>query len=357
MVLLVNLAVLFLARQPTPDAQLIFSVLHAPNEPVQLYRVEKDGAVPLRGGSAGIRNLVSSDHRWLLSYSPSQIFRVRPDGGVVHEIPVPPDYWIYNAAWSPDGAWILMNAADTRAAMSIFRMRVDGSGWQQITDFNEVEGAPVWSADGESFIFRLMDNRHAAIFRANADGSNPQQLTYYEGSKAPYQFSPDGQQIAFITTYLSTTTMTRMKADGTDRQVLLTLPMEYQHGLAWSSDGDWIYSGNEQTLYRVKADGSAMQNLAQLPEGVLFLNPQWSPDKQWLAFESGCMTCFSDIFVVRADGTDLQNLTENAGFFGSWSPNWVTPATLPLRFWVLGLASLLFAGLGFLPSSIFHFEL
>jgi TolB protein len=49
--------------------------------------------------------------------------------------------------------------------------------------------------------------------------------------------------------------------------------------------------------------------------------PAWSPDGQWIAF-AGEDGADSEIYAVRADGTDLRKITDNDRneYEPSWSP-------------------------------------
>jgi TolB protein len=90
----------------------------------------------------------------------------------------------------------------------------------------------------------------------------------------------------------------------------------------WSPDGRYIaynhYNpepGENESLYSLR-----LLDLTTLEDRLILdgfaLNPDWSPDGQWIVFSSG------DIFKVRPDGTELQQITEvGSAFFPSWSPN------------------------------------
>ena len=55
----------------------------------------------------------------------------------------------------------------------------------------------------------------------------------------------------------------------------------------------------------------------------------WSPDGEWLAFSAATGSHY-DLFRVRADGSDLTQITDTHRkdeLFPSWSPTWIDPAT------------------------------
>jgi TolB protein len=89
----------------------------------------------------------------------------------------------------------------------------------------------------------------------------------------------------------------------------------------WSPDGRWIayWHFNPDLadtlyptgLYVVDANGQERR----LVVAGYANNPDWSPDGERLAFDSG------DLFTIKPDGSELFQITEyNNGFFPSWSP-------------------------------------
>jgi Tol biopolymer transport system component len=91
----------------------------------------------------------------------------------------------------------------------------------------------------------------------------------------------------------------------------------------WSPDGRRIaftaFQGIEnRDIWIMNADGSNLQRLKKTPyfEGEV----DWSPTGGWVAFDSGSWV--SDLYVIRTNGAGLRNLTPGGGMVGSGHPAW-----------------------------------
>jgi dipeptidyl aminopeptidase/acylaminoacyl peptidase len=81
---------------------------------------------------------------------------------------------------------------------------------------------------------------------------------------------------------------------------------------AWSPNGRWIafVDGFEGVVRVALKDGSKLRRLS--PSGVDAGGPTWSPDGKWVAFEALRLAdrpFTTDLYVARADGTDLRRIT------------------------------------------------
>ncbi len=84
---------------------------------------------------------------------------------------------------------------------------------------------------------------------------------------------------------------------------------------------------DNQHIYVMDPDGSHVQSLTEKPPGTISSNgfAAWSPDRQKIAFMSGRDGDPEDpeIYVMAADGSDIQQVTRHRGLDGYpvWSPD------------------------------------
>jgi Tol biopolymer transport system component len=230
-------------------------------------------------------------------------------------------------AWSPDGTKIAFQS-DRDGNAEIYVMNADGSNPVRLTDAAAANFRPTWSPDGTKIAFTSDRDGNAEIYVMNADGSNPVRLTNDAAYNAEPAWSPDGAKIAFQSDRDGNAEIYVMNADGSN-PVRLTNHPAADAEPTWSPDGTKIAftsdrDGNAE-IYVMNADGSAVTQLTSVgAAGEGHSHPAWYPDGQKIAFvAASCqVTCSSVIQVVRANGTDLVELTSGA------DPAWRYP-TVP----------------------------
>jgi Tol biopolymer transport system component len=151
--------------------------------------------------------------------------------------------------------------------------------------------SPVWLGGGKGLWF-LGDagTGQPALYAANVDGSDPRPLfTDFSPYSGPLP-SPDGDHLAFVTVEQRELRLEVIATDGSDRQVLLKTPFVD----ASMAVGDWSPDGGQIVFTQT----------ACTTQGA-------SPDEK---------LCDSEVFVINADGNDLQQLTQDVK--GAARPRW-----------------------------------
>jgi len=69
------------------------------------------------------------------------------------EIISDPNYELYQAHFSPDGRWIVVNAVKNLLTSTIYAIPAAGGSWIRITDGKQWDDKPRWSPDGKTIYF------------------------------------------------------------------------------------------------------------------------------------------------------------------------------------------------------------
>jgi Tol biopolymer transport system component len=214
---------------------------------------------------------------------------------------------ILGPQWSPDGGGIIfgvgefaaffngfhsefMQPADrTEGGAQIAIVNADGSGYREVTKGPNNNGFPWFAPDGERFVYRT--------------------------------FGPEGDGLRITDLRTGTSTM---------------LSKGYDNFPLWSPRGDLImFSGQvdgDYEIYTIKPDGTGLKRLTTSRGNDAHM--AWSPDGSHIVFTSTRMGFkdeavytdapqpYGEIFVMRFDGTDLQQITDNQWEEGTpaWHP-------------------------------------
>ncbi len=230
--------------------------------------------------------------------------------------------------WSPDGKWLAAGQGD------IYLLNLET--YQFINATRGGGQFPSWSPDGKQIAYygygglRLMDVETRKAVRIP--------------SKARRQFqpswSPDGKQIAFAGTVegqrypqiclMDVSSITTGEA----RFVQLTdNPLGQSQSPSWSPDGKQIafHSKGDQkgrSIYVMNADGTEQQRITENRKGDTW--PSWSPDGKYIAFKRKEIIGEKNvhgvrrhrkanyIYAMRPDGSNITRLSPDKGGGVAW---------------------------------------
>ncbi|HSF62397.1 MAG TPA: DUF5060 domain-containing protein, partial [Gaiellaceae bacterium] len=209
------------------------------------------------------------------------------------------------------------NGGDT----DVLAMSADGSGLTDLTANTALDQYPDVSPDGTKIAFSSNSDGDFEIYTMNADGSGLTQLTHNSAFDVQPSWSPDGTKIAFSR---DGNTLHVMNADGAGEQMIEPGPNSLTP--EWSPDGARIAfhanRGDNVDIFVVNATGGGLTRLTTDPKRDLL--PDWSPDGSRIAFVSDRVCnpfCYSQIWVMNADGTAQIALTSTAPAQNEW-PAW-----------------------------------
>lgn len=244
-------------------------------------------------------------------------------------------------------------ASKRTGTWEVWLMDWDGANQRQITRHGALSILPSWARDNERMVYTsfargtsdmyIINRRGGGRMRINSglalntsatfspvtndiafvgsvrgnpdiylikdDGTNVRRLTTTTAIESTPEWSPNGRQIAFTSGRTGTPQIYVMDAEGTNVRRI-------------SFDGNWnddaVFSPDgEKIAYTSRVNGRFQIRIANLITGENNIiagegsneQPTWSPDGQWIAFQSDRQNRKWQIFRMRADGSDLLQLT------------------------------------------------
>ena len=262
-----------------------------------------------------------------------KLYRVSAAGGEPREIPLTfpgdtPGHLLY-PHFSSDGRWIVLSSPT-----DVFVVRAEGGAATAIARGQ----APLWGVESRSIIYSNGEfGQNQSLWRVPFDVNTgatgtPHPLTQSRGSDRAATSSKDGTRIAFAAIETAT--------------YIESQPFDAESGLLSGKPSSLASSRNEISFFDVSREGrSALFEARRGPassiwraEGnrplVLLMsntefeqsNPLWSPDGQQIAFSRrpirDLRAPFS-LWIMAADGANPQRLVERMGLNGlfTWMPD------------------------------------
>ena len=307
------------------------------DQPNQIYRMFNGEQTPVNISPVTSREIGfpqwSPDGRYIFyqegrydSHFGVQLYRIDVKNMTRKTFVTPMNYGLQSLNWSPNRQWfaiMLINRTTDEEDVDIWRFNADGS--QPINLTPTLHGylqVGEWSDDSRWLYFNFYTNHESYdIYRVSADGSTLEQLTNWPNHNeySPH-ISPDGQWLVFLGGLPDSPTadnhndIYRMRVDGSAMEQLTASPYA-EYGVRWSPDGQWLYfsyGGRDNAdIYRMRPDGSAMANLTE-DSPYRELTWQWSADGQWLYFTVYKNGGSNSLYRMHPDGTAQQTIVLSA---------------------------------------------
>ena len=177
---------------------------------------------------------------------------------------------------------------------------------------------PAWSWDGQSLVFARSVSGATQVFVARTADWSARQLTAESIYAGQPTCSPDGAWVAYVAERGGNLDIWAADSARGESVSFASSPM-MEWAPAWSPDGSSLAfvsnrSGQAQVYVMPARPGADAQQLTDMALGAE--SPAWSPDGYWLAVVGytgdGAGVNAREIFLLRADGSDVVRLTTNS---------------------------------------------
>jgi dipeptidyl aminopeptidase/acylaminoacyl peptidase len=276
---------------------------------------------------------------------------------------------------SPDGKRVLYSVSyysipEDKGNSELFVMNADGADKKQITETAVREASAKWMNDNEHIAFLSSESGTMQLWIMKSDGSDRKQITEREGGVNDFSFSPDESKLLFVADVKYGERTVDKYPDlpkssgiivndlmykhwdewvqaiphpfvaefdgskiGTEKDILEGEPFESPmkpfggiEQLAWSPDGKTIaYTCRKKTgkAYAISTNSDiyfydiASGKTENKTEGMMGydINPSFSPDGKWLAWESmehdGCESDKNRLFIMNVATGEKTDLSAN----------------------------------------------
>ena len=253
-----------------------------------------------------------------------QVFLIGADGSGETQLTTLPD-GACQPAWSPDGQSLLfISPCSGKEALypgaSIYlRDMVDGSV-DRLVDVLGGAFSPDWSEAGIAFTH--LELNQPRVWEARSDGGDPHQISQENALDSQPSWSPDGNRLVLVNTSRGDRpTLFWVFQDGSwpgsrpepvSRSQTASSP-------DWSPDGGLVAYIVEQQIWIVTWDAKGY-GAQQLTVAGPNDDPDFSPDGEWVTFESWREGANHEIYLMSRDSSQQTRLTTDPGL--DYQPAW-----------------------------------
>ena len=236
----------------------------------------------------------------------------------------------YYPSLSPQGEAIIYASNQSLGTFDLYLLILSTS--QQIELTHEIGNvfSPAYSPDGKKILFiNKTENEPTGLWIMDSNGENAH-LVYGGRNQAGVNplvsaaWSPDGRQVALAMTvnqaYEYEIFLLNLDDEEPPHRVTFGL-LGITGSLSWSPTGDSLLLSAgpplDKDIFRYEIETGIM---TRLTAGGNNNSAAYSPDGQWIVFNSLRNNDQADLFLMRPDGADLQQITDNPE--PDWQAQW-----------------------------------
>jgi len=222
-------------------------------------------------------------------------------------------------AWSPDGNELAYVSWRGRQP-AVYVMTNEGKLGALNIVGSELSSSPDWSPDGNRLVYSADVEGNAELFVLDRASGRNTRLTHHPAIDTSPAYSPNGREIAFTSDRTGAPQIYIMDAEGVNvRRV--SWEGSYNDSAAWSPSGDRLaYASRIDGAFQIVVLDLETERVTRLTQGRGHSeNPRWSPDGRHIVFASNRNGPEYQIYTMRADGSDVRQLTRGRE---SITPDW-----------------------------------
>ena len=216
--------------------------------------------------------------------------------------------------FSPDGTRIAYAENVGGNGFDILTIGTDGTNPTRVTTGPYWEFEPTWSPNGQQIAYSESSSQD--IFVVNANGSSPRDVTNSSRSDDEEPFWTSSG-IYFRGTASGVGQLELIRPDGTGQRQITTGGYENSDPYVSRDSPRLVFVSGRNARTEVTIQSPTFRALSH---GPIDSDPAWSHDHRHLAFAHVRRAGSQDIWVERADGSHLRNLTRGRGI--NWAPAW-----------------------------------
>ena len=257
--------------------------------------------------------------------------------------------------WSRDGSLLVFYRSEIPSA--IYTVKPDGSDLTRLSPPCSASGSDIetkcedganasFLPDGKRVVYTRSTGKvrhfpgwdqikYSDIVVRDVNGGDPRVLIrsrpFEAGHYYPH-FSPDGARFVYVRENSPLTKPVKAhaifvaRANGSRRHRITPWSLDAGDNPDWSPDGKLIvfrsYEGGakQSQIYVIRPDGSGLRPLTHFKAGTTVLSYSFSPDGKWITFAKSGRGGEPDIFVMRANGTNVRPVTRSV--LWDSAPDW-----------------------------------